>query len=294
MDHKALIASLPPEERAALTRRSDAAGLLHLAGHLGLIALGAVWISAGWPLWWLMLLPYGVVLVFLFTLAHEATHKTPFATDWMNELAGHLAGLVLILPFEWFRRFHMAHHRFTNDPERDPELVGPKPDTWPAFLWHVSGVPYWRAMMRQVWMNAFGRIEADYLSDRIAPRIRTEARVYLAIYVLLGLTLIWSPLVLWLWVVPVLLGQPFLRLYLLAEHGRCPAVANMLENSRTTYTNRVVRFLAWNMPYHAEHHAYPMVPFHQLPAFHERTIAHLLSTSEGYRQFAAQYASDLK
>jgi len=294
MDHKALIASLPPEERAALTRRSDAAGLAHLAGHLGLIAVGAVWVAVGWPLWWAVLVPYGIALVFLFTLAHEATHKTPFATDWMNEVAGHMAGLVLILPFEWFRRFHMAHHRFTNDPERDPELIGPKPDTWPAFLLHVSGVPYWRGMIGQTWANAFGRVEADYLSERSMPRIRTEARVYLVVYAVLALTLIWSPLVLWLWMVPVLLGQPFLRLYLLAEHGRCPAAANMLDNSRTTYTNRVVRFLAWNMPYHAEHHAYPMVPFCQLPAFHERAQAHLVNTSEGYAAFTRDYASDLK
>ena len=27
---------------------------------------------------------------------------------------------------------------------------------------------------------------------------------------------------LWLWIVPLILGFPVLRLYLLAEHGRCP------------------------------------------------------------------------
>ena len=294
MDHKTLIAGLAPDERAALTARSNAAGLRHLAGHLGLIGIGAIWVGYGWPLWWIVLVPYGVCLVFLFTLAHEATHKTPFQTEWLNEASGHLAGLVLLLPFEWFRRFHMAHHRFTNDPERDPELMGPKPDTWPRFMLHVSGMPYWQGMAAQVWRSAFGRVEADYLSDRAMPRIRSEARVYLAVYAVLAFTLLWSPLVLWLWVLPVLLGQPFLRIYLLAEHGRCPSVANMLENSRTTFTNRVVRFLAWNMPYHAEHHAYPMVPFHQLPAFHERTKAHLLSTSDGYSAFARDYAHNLR
>ena len=30
------------------------------------------------------------------------------------------------------------------------------------------------------------------------------------------------------WLVPVLLGQPFLRLYLLAEHGDCPEVVNLV------------------------------------------------------------------
>ena len=90
---------------------------------------------------------------------------------------------------------------------------------------------------------------------------------------------------LFVWIVPTILGQPFLRLYLLAEHRRCPHVANMLENSRTTYTNSIVRWLAWNMPYHAEHHAYPAVPFHKLPAFHEVAKRHLQTTQTGYTAF---------
>ena len=27
-----------------------------------------------------------------------------------------------------------------------------------------------------------------------------------------------------------------------------------------------MRWLAWNMPYHTAHHAYPALPFHALPA----------------------------
>ncbi|MGR3436914.1 MAG: fatty acid desaturase [Shimia sp.] len=293
MDHVALLRGIDPAERVALTALRDGPGLCHLAGHLGAIALGAVWIGAGWPLWWLVLLPYGVTLCFLFTLAHEATHRTPFATPWMNEAAGHLAGLPLLLPFQWFRLFHMAHHRHTNDPARDPELAGPRPDTWPGFLAHVSGVPYWIAMARVLVEGATGRLRAAYLSERALPVLRREARVYLAVYALAALSLIWSPLILWLWVLPVAIGQPVLRLYLLAEHGRCPAVADMLENSRTTFTNRVVRALAWNMPYHAEHHAYPAVPFHALPRLHAHTRAHLRSTSGGYRAFARDYTEAL-
>jgi len=91
----------------------------------------------------------------------------------------------------------------------------------------------------------------------------------------------------------VLIGQPALRAYLLAEHGLCPAVADMLENTRTTFTNRLVRALAWNMPYHAEHHSIPGVPFHQLPALHALTREHLKSTSPGYAAFSADYARAL-
>ena len=110
-----------------------------------------------------------------------------------------------------------------------------------------------------------------------------------AIYELALLSLFWNSAVFWLWILPVLLAQPFLRLYLLAEHGDCPQVANMLENTRTTFTNRVVRFVAWNMPYHAEHHCYPAVPFHNLPALHDIAREQLQVTAPGYVAFSRDY-----
>jgi len=83
-------------------------------------------------------------------------------------------------------------------------------------------------------------------------------------------------------VLPALAGQPFLRSYLLAEHTLCPLVPDMLANSRTTRTNAIVRFLAWNMPYHAEHHAFPSVPFHALPALHRDLRSDLKVVAQGY------------
>ena len=88
--------------------------------------------------------------------------------------------------------------------------------------------------------------------------------------------------------------QPFLRLYLLAEHGNCPLVENMLANSRTTLTNRVVRWIAWNMPYHAEHHAWPIVPFHQLPHLHDHLREHLGQVERGYTTFNRSYFERLR
>ena len=102
-----------------------------------------------------------------------------------------------------------------------------------------------------------------------------------------------STAILWLWLIPMLLGQPFLRLVLLAEHGHCPPVADMFENSRTTFTTALVRKLAWNMPYHAEHHALPAVPFHRLQEMHRLTATHIKTTADGYAAFNRDYAARL-
>jgi fatty acid desaturase len=293
MDHRAFMTQLPAETLQTLSRRSDRAGLLHLTGHLGVILALGVLIALRVPFWWLLLPIQGVVIVFLFTLEHEATHKTPFANERLNETVGHFCGLMILLPFEWFRYFHLAHHRHTNIPGKDPELSGGKPESWRSWISHVSGIPYWVSQTHTVISNARGITQAPYLPNRVKPRIIREARWMLIIYAAVLLSLLISPLLFWVWLLPVVLGQPVLRLYLLAEHGRCPQVANMFDNTRTTFTNRIIRFLAWNMPYHVEHHVAPNIPFHHLPAFHRLTKDHLNQTEDGYAAFTAKWIATL-
>lgn len=294
MDHTALIKSLPPKVKTRLLTRSNRAGLRHLAFYLSALTLTGTGIALQIPFWPLILLPHGILLVFLFTLMHECTHQTPFATPWLNDAVGHIIAPLLALPFIWFRYFHLAHHKYTNDPTRDPEIATePRPQTMSHWLIYLSGARYWHAALPRLWANASGQIDAPYLPARRHRSMQIEARLILMLYAMAGFSLVWTPLLIWLWLVPVLIGQPFLRAYLLAEHGLCPPVADMLENTRTTFTNRVVRLLAWNMPYHIEHHSLPNVPFHHLPALHELIRAHLKSTSNGYAEFTADYARTL-
>lgn len=291
-----VMALLSPQSRADLTTLSDRAGLVHLAKHASIIVVLMGYVAASLPLWWAAILPLGIALVFLFTLQHECTHQTPFKSIWLNELSGHICAILILQPFLWFRVFHMAHHRHTNDPAKDPELAGDaKPENWAAFAWHLGTLGYWATKLGTLWDNACGSFDQTYVSPRAHARLRTESRLLIALYTAATLfTLTVSPILIWIWILPLTLGFPVLRLYLLAEHGRCPQVANMFENSRTTLTNRMVKLLTWNMPYHAEHHAYPNVPFHKLPDAHAVAARHLTDITNGYVAFTKAYTAPLK
>ena len=295
LTHIDVLAQLSAAEKDSLHAQSDRAGLMHLAGYLAALVLTTGGILAQIPFWPLLLVPQGILLSFLFTLSHEATHKTPFETPWINEVVGHAIAPILALPFIWFRYFHLAHHKYTNDPRMDPEIAGHgRPETWRGYLIYLSEWGYWTSAYRVLISHAAGRITAPYLPARKHRSMRMEARLVLVVQALAVGSLYWSPVMLWTWLVPVLIGQPVLRAYLLAEHGLCPPVADMLENTRTTFTNKVIRWLAWNMPYHIEHHAAPNVPFHALPQLHRHMAEHLKSTSDGYVDFTKSYASKLK
>ena len=295
MDHREFMRSLSADQRLALTQKSDAKGLAALAVHWGAILIVAGLIAMRVPGWPLLIVVQGILVIFLFTLLHETCHQTVFKTPRLNDLVGYVCGFAIVLPANWFRYFHMAHHRHTQVPNKDPELADGKPETLWQYLILVSGLPVWHSHFKTLGRNALGRCDDEFVPRGKLPLVRTEARVMIAAYllVLAACIALGSTELLYVWLLPLLAGQPFLRLYLLAEHGRCPYVADMFENSRTTFTSWIVRKLAWNMPYHAEHHAYPTVPFHKLPDLHALTRPHLKETENGYSRFHRKYAGDL-
>ena len=291
LDHKELIKLLDADTRTKLTAKSDRVGIKRLCSHFGWILVLGCYVAVGAPFWGLALFPLGICIIFLFTLLHETVHFTPFENPRLNIVVGHVCSVLVIVPNTFFRYFHLAHHKHTNDPLNDPELETPRPVTLNDYLWHISGLPTWKATFVLMWQQAKGDASAPYLPQKAEQTVVWQARWMFAVYGMAVVLIVagWS-WIFWCWLLPIIVGQPFLRLYLLAEHGLCPPVANMFENTRTTFTNRTIRFLAWNMPYHAEHHAYPAVPFHQLPAFHDLTKEQLVTTSDGYLKFHRDYA----
>ncbi len=275
-------------ELRALRQRIDGEGLRRLAAHAGLlVATGGLILVArggGWVL--PLVLVHGVVLSFLFAPLHESIHYTAFRRRRLNEAAANLCGFLLLLPPRYFRAFHFEHHLFTQDPARDPELIAAKPRNLAAYVLHVSGLPYWRERITTTLRHAFGQEHPlPFIPKALRPKIEREAFRFVSLYVLLSFVAAlagWLDELVWLWLVPALVGQPALRLFLLAEHTGCPKVPEMLANSRTTLTNRYVRWLTWNMPYHAEHHAFPWLPFHSLPAVHDSIRGHIKVTTAGY------------
>jgi len=269
-----------------ISARSDKRGLAQIALHLGALLLaGALVLSlrGHWAIWPAMAL-LGLFEIALFTPLHETTHRTPFRTLWLNKAVGWFAGFVLVLPPESFRLFHMAHHRHTQDPARDPELIGAKPLTAARYLWLLTGIPYWIGQISSLLATARGAADAPWIPAASRPAVVWEARLYLATYLLIGLLGIAfrSTIPLLLWAIPVLLAQPVLRAVLMAEHKGCPENGDRMANTRTTLAGRAFGLLFWNAHLHIEHHFAPGVPFHALPKLHGMLRPHLKSVAASY------------
>lgn len=281
------IRGLDRETLRRLSRRSNGRGLVQLGAHAILLGATAFVVWGSRDSLWLApaMVLHGVVLNFLFSPLHEAVHRTAFASRWINDSVAWLCGALLVLPPEYFRLFHFAHHRFTQLPEQDPELAQPRPAAIRPYLWHASGLPYWYNRVTVTLRHALtGRVPETFVPPGKRALVVREARILWSCYLALaGVSLLfWRADVLIYWVLPALFGQPLLRLFLLSEHTGCAFSDDMFANTRTTYTNGAVRFLTWQMSFHAEHHAFPSVPFHALSRANALTRDRLAVTAPGY------------
>jgi fatty acid desaturase len=113
--------------------------------------------------------------------------------------------------------------------------------------------------------------EADYVPESERPKAYLVARVHMAIYAATLVACIFTGSILPAMLIglPRFYGTWLLLALALPQHlGLAEDVLDHRLNSRTICLNPVLRFVYWNMNYHVEHHMYPLVPYHALPALH--------------------------
>ncbi|MCT4364721.1 MULTISPECIES: fatty acid desaturase [Synechococcaceae] len=289
---------IPVDALRQLNRRADAAGWRQVAGHGGLILVcGLIWGDARLP--WALRIPalllLGWGLAFCFCAMHECGHRTAFASRSLNDAVAWWAGVLSFYNADFYRRYHQWHHRYTHQPGLDPELEGGTPSSRLAYGVELSGLPWWMGKLRSHWRGLVGAYDdCPYIPADAVAAVRASHWKQAAVYAaaLLLSLLAGNGLLLWLWLLPLALGQPLLRFVLLAEHGGCSTSTDGLRNTRTTHTLAPLRWLMWNMPFHSEHHLFASIPFHALPAAHPWIAADLEHNDPGYLAVHRTFLAD--
>ena len=264
---------ISPQELRDLNRRSDMMGGLQMASHWAAIAgFGYLhYLALGTHYVWLTGFCLGVTINFLYAAQHELSHWTVFRTPWLNMLFGRLIGFLMLFPRDYDMIMHYAHHRWTQDWERDGELVR-EPFTLGSFILWMLGVSYWRNRVSGMIRRARGIIIEGYIRPEEEAQVTLESRLHLLGYAaIFGVSLYlqtWAVAIFWL--APMILTKPVHQLQNTIEHLGLTHNSDILENTRSTRTNAVMRWLCWQMPYHTAHHTFPSVPFWKLRQLNDR------------------------
>jgi fatty acid desaturase len=235
---------------------------------------------AGWHFWgtWSCIPAFAVYGVLYCSCSdsrwHECGHRTAFKTAWMNDVIYETASFMVLRESTPWRWSHTRHHTDTIIVGRDPEIAVPRPPDISGIVLGLFSLRSGPKEYRKVFLHCIGKLtleEKAYIPEMEFTKVFGTARVWALIYaaVFAWVIAIHSILPLMLIGLPSFYGAWLLVIFGLTQHaGLAEDVLDHRLNCRTVYMNPVFRFVYWNMNYHLEHHMFPMVPYHALPALH--------------------------
>ena len=284
-------APIPRKRMKALMQRGDQPAIRDTILWFACFLVTGGLASWFYPSWWSVpvFLAYGVLYgSSTDSRWHECGHGTAFRTPWMNDLVYQIACFMIMRnPAAW-RWSHARHHTDTIIVGRDPEIAIMRPTDLAQVLLKFLGVPQTIASIRSMVIYATGRIpdeQTTYIPESERPAVIRVARIWLVIHLaVIALAIAarsWLPVLL-IGPLPTMYGAWLHVVTGLTQHGGL--AEDELDhrlNSRTVLMGPVLRFLYWNMNYHIEHHMFPMVPYHALPALHQECRPYLPPPKRG-------------
>jgi Na+-transporting NADH:ubiquinone oxidoreductase subunit F len=269
---------VPKSEMRKLLVRRDGPAIRDTLIWFALLAGFGYWAYSWWGSIWAVI-PFALYGVIYGSTSdsrwHETNHGTAFKTEWMNNALYEIASFMVRRESTVWRWSHNRHHSDTIIVGRDPEIAVPRPPSLPKFVLTFFGVPASMSYFQTVLIHCAGRLteaEKTFIPASELGKVVWRARLYLFIYVVVvGLAVYHRSILPLLFIgLPNFYGAWLMPIYGNTQHaGLAENVLDHRLNCRTVYMNVINRYLYWNMNYHAEHHMFPLVPYHALPRLHQ-------------------------
>lgn len=220
-------------------------------------------------------------------LAHEAVHTVLFRSRSLNDLIGGLLSAMSLIPFHANRQFHLSHHRYSHQPDLDPEctmhsrgyiyafFVGPHIG---IFLQHKKFIEnFFQGLRKPRYLRLFFK-DLFYLSCAFAyyfglVHFANVSPLYALLPTALMFTIVFS-----VRAMSDHFGLPPMQRR--SEQFREVVDQNELETADYEHerasgwvvlTHPFIEWLWSNVNYHDVHHRYPNIPHANLKAVFEQT-----------------------
>jgi len=252
------------------------------------------------PYWILPSLLLGLAYAHAVELEHQCLHNTAYRSRFWGRVAGVLLGLPSLVSFSDYQNSHLKHHRLLGTPE-DKEFFNyayKKLNSFPALVTHLWMVRHHRDVVGYIFNSARGKlVRKDEATLKMAKKIRFEYQLMAVFLTTMALVTIFfeTTLFLKLWLIPMLIAVPTHALIELPEHIGCnTTIADVLVNTRTIKTNRLLVWFVNGNNYHVEHHWLPAVPNDKFPQLHTYVSSRTAYADVSYRSFYTQFFRNLR
>ena len=252
------------------------------------------------PLWIVPSLALGLAYAHAVELQHQCLHNTAYRSRFWGRVVGVLLGLPSLVSHSDYQNSHLKHHRLLGTPE-DKEFFNyayKKLNSVPALITHLWMVRHYRDVMGYIAKSSVGiLVRKNEATEKMAKKIRFEYQLMAVFLAAMAFVTIYfqTTLFLKLWFIPLLVAVPTHALIELPEHIGCNTKINdVLVNTRTIRTNKLLVWFVNGNNYHVEHHWLPAVPNDKFPELHNYVSSRITYADIGYRSFYSQFFSNLR
>ncbi|MEZ8775667.1 fatty acid desaturase [Vibrio sp. 10N.247.310.17] len=222
----------------------------------------------------------GFALSGLINAAHECTHNTHYRNKWLNQFAGTIMCLPLLLNYHLYRWKHLDHHRYVGT-SRDTEI--PRHfNSRRDYIATMLGLGYWKYILSSLFQCLLRDFPTSINTRRKQNAVMLNAGLLLLVMLsLVIITFTWPLEILLGYWLPMITAIVLINIFSLAEHYRISPESLAVAESRTVLSNSVVRYFIWNANFHTEHHYFPKIQSYHLPHIYTQTA------KQGYEQWSS-------
>jgi fatty acid desaturase len=237
----------------------------------------------------------GLVYAHGVELQHQALHNTALPSKGWNRFLGFFLGLPMLVSFSDYQYSHLRHHRLlgTGDDREFFNYGYDRLTSLKPLLAHLLMLSHYRDVTGFIARALLGKTKPEVRREN-ALKIRAEYQwtaLFLAAAVAVSIAFR-TPILVYLWLVPLLTAIPAHALIELPEHwGQNHGTLDVASNTRTVAAGGFGCWYTNGNNYHIEHHWLPGVPNDRFPELH-RLIADQIA-SETYPIFYRRFFLEL-
>ena len=246
---------------------------IQLISHLSVdLVLGSlIYFTQSGPFYILSQLLLPIFMFRMFALMHDCLHGAATKNTFLGNTIGTLCGACCLLPYEPWKKIHLAHHRWSGNVDKDPSMglvrtFNPNRTTFnkiQTFFWKIwfpfaaisQHIVFWSKSYQFV-------IQSKNKSEKIKNTISiiVPALIYSQVNWfnnILGLFL-------YLLMVEVINFPHHLQMPMTRENKRLNPKEQYLTTRSCSYPSWFSHHILNNFNLHTEHHLFPVLPWYRL------------------------------
>jgi beta-carotene hydroxylase len=217
---------------------------------------------------WAALVACSALTYLSYTPLHEAAHGNIHGQNgrlkWLNDLCGYLVAPIIAIPYASHRIEHFTHHRYTNQPDKDPDFL-------------VSGmrgglIAVFTTGLRFLWVQNSFFIKQGWGSASIKERVVYTMEVALSVgWRVAYLSLVEQPGVFYVVILGYFAGGLFTAYWFAYRPHHPYDSTERYRNTNSLIMPAWMKPLEWfwlGQNLHSIHHLFPRVPFYKYHALH--------------------------